>query len=92
MKTTVSGEVNMYSPHIGQLHFVERSIHLCVVSIDMGIHTQQVCREISQGLFQHQNRIDQYLAVEKILPKSLADTANTTIIAVIYTLLIVIIP
>lgn len=39
MKTTVSVDVNMYSPHIGQSHSVERSIHLCDPSRAIDMHT-----------------------------------------------------
>lgn len=32
-------DVNMYSPHIGQSHSVERSMHLWEPSKEMDIHT-----------------------------------------------------
>ena len=42
MNTTVSGDVNMYSPHIGQSQSVERSMHLCEVAMEIDMQTQHV--------------------------------------------------
>lgn len=42
MKTRGFGEVNMYSPQMGQLQSVERSIHLCDPRIEIEMHAQHV--------------------------------------------------
>lgn len=39
IKTTVMVDVNIYSPHIGQSHSVERSMHLWEPSKEMDIQT-----------------------------------------------------
>ena len=42
MKTTGFGEVNMYSPQMGQSQSVERSMHLCELSIDVVMQARHV--------------------------------------------------
>ena len=39
IKTTVSVEVNINSPQIGQSHSVDRSMHLCEFSSAIDMHT-----------------------------------------------------
>jgi hypothetical protein len=43
MNTTVSGDVNRNSPHIGQSHSVFLSIQRWDPCSDIDIHTLQVC-------------------------------------------------
>lgn len=42
MNTTGLGEVNMYSPQMGQSQSVERSMHLCELWIEVVMHARHV--------------------------------------------------
>jgi len=42
IKTTGFGDVNMYSPQMGQSQSVDRSIHLCELCIDVVMQARQV--------------------------------------------------
>jgi hypothetical protein len=50
MKTTVSVEVNMNSPHIGQSHSVDRSIHRCEFSRAIDMHTPHFYHNLSNNI------------------------------------------
>lgn len=81
MKTTGLGDVNRYSPHIGQSHSVDRSMHLCVLSIEVEMHARHVWKAISLGVgvvcdFSH-------LAMKEIFAKTHPLATDTTIVAVI---------
>lgn len=53
IKTTVSVEVNMYSPQMGQSHSVDRSIHRCEFSRAIDMHTLHLCTD--QRKFENAN-------------------------------------
>lgn len=94
MKTTVRVDVNINSPHIGQSHSVERSMHLCDPSRAIDMHTPHfyfLCQH--QFIFHSvENRATSNLAMEKVLPKPLSDSTNPAIIAMIYGFSRVVVP
>lgn len=90
MKTTGFGEVNIYSPQIGQSQSVDRSMHLWEVSIDVVIQARQVyiC-QLSQGSICVKRA---YLAVEEILAQTKTAAANAAVVAVVDRLALPILP
>lgn len=94
MNTTVSVDVNMNSPHIGQSHSVERSMHLCDPSRAIDMHTPHFYFLCQHQFTSHiiENRATSNLAMEKVFPKPLSYSTNPAIVAMIYGFSRVIVP
>lgn len=75
----------MYSPHMGQSQSVERSMHLCDVSMEVGIQAQHVWIEmfVSNGWRGTSYAMISHLAVHIVLPQPQSATADTAVVTVI---------
>ena len=90
MNTTVCGEVNMYSPQIGQSQSVDRSMQRCDSRIAIERQAEHFYDTVSQR--RKGSGVGPHLAVEKILTQTFTDATDPTVIAMVYAFLGVVVP
>jgi hypothetical protein len=90
MKTTGLGDVNMYSPQMGQSQSVDRSIHLCELSIDVGIQALQIC--VLLAVTSRHICYETHFAVEEVLAQAHPTSTYATVGTMIDGLVLSILP